>query len=68
MLGRSVPDLIRETIAIASRGLVRRGEPTPDVWFTPLFQRLADGASPAERRLGEIRRGGVEEMMRNVRI
>ena len=68
VLGRSVPDLIRETIAIASRGLGRRGEPTPDVWFAPLHQRLEDGASPAERRLGEIRRGGVEEMIRNVRI
>ena len=56
VLGRSVPDLLKETIAIARRGLVRRGEPTPDTWLAPLLQRIEDGASPAERRLREIRR------------
>lgn len=68
VLGRSVPDLLRETIAIASRGLGRRGEPSPDAWFAPLHQRLEDGVSPAERRLREIRAGGPAELIRNVRI
>jgi hypothetical protein len=68
VLGRSVPELLGETIAIAKRGLVRRGESDPDRWLAPLLQRIEDGASPAERRLREIRRGGLEEMIRNVRI
>jgi hypothetical protein len=68
VLGRSVPDLLMETIAIARRGLVRRGEPTPDVWLAPLLQRLEDGASPAERRLREVRLGGTRELIRNTQI
>ncbi len=68
VLGRSVPELLRETIAIARRGLVRRGEPTPDAWLAPLLQRIEDGVSPAERRLREIGRGGTEALIKNTRI
>ena len=68
VLGRSVPDLLKETIAIARRGLVIRGEPSPDAWLAPLLQRIEDGASPAERRLRELRHGGTAEMIAHVRI
>jgi gamma-glutamylcysteine synthetase len=68
VLGRSVPELLKETIAIAGRGLARRGEPAPDAWLAPLLQRIEDGASPAERRLREVRHGGTAELIGNVRI
>lgn len=68
VLGRRVPDLLRETIGIARRGLVRRGESDPDRWLAPLLQRIDDGASPSERRLGELQRGGTAELIRNLRI
>jgi gamma-glutamylcysteine synthetase len=68
VLGRSVPELAAEMIAIARRGLLRRGELTPDAWLAPLLQRIEDGASPAERRLQEVRAGGTAAMIRNVRI
>ena len=68
VLGRSVTDHAIEMIAIARRGLVRRGEPTPDEWLAPLEQRIEDGASPSERRLREMRVGGTGELIRNVRI
>jgi gamma-glutamylcysteine synthetase len=68
VLGRSVPDLAGEMIAIARRGLVSRGEPAPDAWLAPLLQRIEDGASPAERRLQEVRRGGTGELIKNVRM
>ena len=68
VLGRSVPELLRETLAIASRGLARRGEPDPDQWLAPLLQRIEDGASPAERRLAQLRHGGTAELIRNVRL
>ena len=59
---------LKETIAIARRGLVRRGEPTPDAWLAPLLQRIEDGASPAERRIQEVRSGGTGALIRNTRI
>jgi gamma-glutamylcysteine synthetase len=68
VLGRRVPDVAREMIAIARRGLVRRGEPTPDAWLAPLLQRIEDGASPSERRVEEVRRGGTAELIKTVRI
>jgi hypothetical protein len=68
VLGRSVPELLTETIAIARRGLVRRGEPKPDVWLAPLLQRIEDGVSPSERRVREVRSGGTAELIRHVRI
>ena len=68
VLGRSVPELLKETIAIARRGLVRRGEPAPDAWFAPLLQRIEDGVSPAERRLQEVRSGGTASLLQSVRI
>jgi gamma-glutamylcysteine synthetase len=68
VLGRSVPELLKETIAIARRGLVCRGEPAPDAWLAPLLQRIEDGASPAERRLQEVRSGGTAELVKNTRI
>lgn len=66
--GRSVPNLAREVIAIAKRGLIRRGESSPDTWLAPLLQRIEDGVSPSDRRLGEFRRGGTAELIRSVRI
>ena len=66
--GRSVPNLARDVIAIAKRGLVRRGEPSPDTWLAPLLQRIEDGSSPSDRRLAEHRRGGTAELIRSVRI
>ncbi len=68
VLGRDVPDLAKEMIAIARTGLVRRGEPSPDTWLAPLLQRIEDGASPSERRLQEVRRGGPAELIRHVRV
>ena len=63
VLGRRVPDLAREMVGVARRGLVRRGESEPDRWLGPLVQRLDEGASPSERRLEELRRGGAAEMI-----
>ena len=68
VLGRNVPELATEMIAIARRGLVRRGEPAPDALLAPMLQRIEDGASPSERRLDELRRGGTAEFIRRVRI
>jgi gamma-glutamylcysteine synthetase len=68
VLGRSVPDLATEMIAIARAGLVRRGESDPDRWLAPLLQRIEEGASPSERRIGELRRGGTGELIRNLQI
>jgi gamma-glutamylcysteine synthetase len=68
VLGRSVPELLKETITIARRGLIRRGEPAPDAWLAPLLQRIEDGASPAERRLQEIRSGGTAALIGKTRI
>ena len=68
VLGRSVPELAKEMIGIARDGLVRRGEPSPDRWLAPLLQRIEDGASPSERRLEDVRRGGAEALIRSVRI
>jgi hypothetical protein len=68
VLGRSVPDLAKEMIAIARRGLIRRGERAPDQWLAPLLQRIEDGRSPAEQRIDEMSRGGTAELIRRVRI
>ena len=68
VLGRSVPDLATEMIAIARQGLVRRGESDPDRWLAPLLQRIEDGVSPAERRLQEVRSGGTGALIGNTRI
>jgi hypothetical protein len=68
VLGRSVPELLNETIAVARRGLVRRGEPAPDTWLAPLLQRIEDGVSPAERRLQEVQSGGADALIRNTLI
>jgi hypothetical protein len=64
--GRRVPTLAREAIAIANRGLFRRGEPSPDTWLAPLLQRIEDGVSPSDRRLAEFRRGGTAALIRSV--
>ena len=68
VLGRNVPDLAREMIAVAERGLIQRGEPDSGRWLAPLLQRIEDGASPAERRLEELRQGGTAAMVRRVQI
>ena len=68
VLGRSVPSMATEMIDVARRGLVRRGEPSPDTWLAPLRQRIEDGASPSERRLDALRHGGMAEVIRSVRI
>jgi len=68
VLGRSVPALAKEMIAIARRGLIRRGESSPDQWLGPLLQRIEDGRSPSERRLDELARGGTAEMVTSVRL
>ena len=68
VLGRSVPLLAADMIAVARRGLVRRGEPSPDAWLAPLLQRIEDGVSPSDRRLDALRHGGMNEMIRGVRI
>ena len=66
--GREVVALARDMIAIAEAGLTRRGEASPAAWLAPLHQRLADGVSPAERRLDELRRGGAAAMVAATRI
>jgi gamma-glutamylcysteine synthetase len=68
VLGRRVTDLAQEMLAVARRGLVRRGEPDPDAWLAPLHQRIDDGVSPSELRLRELNRGGMEAFVRSVRI
>jgi gamma-glutamylcysteine synthetase len=55
VLGRDVPTLVTQMIDIARRGLRMRGEADVDRWLGPLSQRVADGASPSERRLGDAR-------------
>jgi gamma-glutamylcysteine synthetase len=55
VLGRDVPSLVTQMIDIARRGLRMRGEADVDRWLDPLAQRVADGASPSERRLAAAR-------------
>ena len=68
VLGRSVPDLARGMVGVARRGLIRRGESDPDRWLAPLLQRIDDGRSPSERRLLDLRAGGMTELIRGTRI
>jgi hypothetical protein len=66
--GRSVPQMLRELLSVARRGLLRRGEPAPDRWLAPLMQRLDDRSSASERRLEERRRGGLAEVILRSRL
>lgn len=66
--GRSVPELATRMIAIARRGLERRGEPEAGAALVPLEQRIACGVSPAERLLEAYRSGGVEAVLRGFRL
>ena len=66
--GRSIAALARRMVDIARRGLEERGEESPEQALAPLYRRIDERRSPAERLLREFRRGGVPALVECVRI
>jgi gamma-glutamylcysteine synthetase len=66
--GRSIAEYARRMVDVARRGLVRRGEPSPEQALGPLYGRIEGRRSPAEDLLREYRQGGVEALLRCARI